>query len=241
MSKEELSNPNFEQIDITEKINPEKLKDDYNKFLVTETGNVIKGFSFEEKGRAYIIPEPDPVKVLFDAAYLNYLQIIKARSKLLNLFIGPQDENYRIALYDYYSYVNSFAVMLFTSIEAFLNYNIPDDYTFEYIAKGKTEIYDKIKIMDLNFARKMKEVFNVLFQKNFEKRFKKKYQHIINLREFRNSLIHLKPNTDDSTIYSKIYIQGLQFKFEETLDAVMDFINFYIPGTLDYCPCENNY
>ena len=203
---------------------------------------MLIGFPVNENGSMVFIPEPDPILIYFDTAYRNYKHITEHRKTLLNHFKGVKmDESYLIDLYSYYGSVNAFVILLFTAIEAFINYNIPEEYQYVDAGDKKTEIYNKAQIMYLPFKTKISIILKEIFKKDFIHSHPPTYQHITNLKEMRDSIVHLKPMKDTNTPYAHIYKKGLGFKFEETIDAVMDFMNYYKPGYITYCSCSKDF
>lgn len=141
-------------VNVAAHLRPSDVPKDAAAFIVTEDDKVLIGFQFNDSGRIVFIPEPDPILIYFDTAYSNYKQIKEKRQPLLNHFKGVKmGEDYLIDLYSYYGLVNSFIILLFTSIEAFINYNIPDDYLHTITFDKKTEIYNKSQIMYLQIGR----------------------------------------------------------------------------------------
>jgi hypothetical protein len=123
-----------------------------------------------------------------------------------------------------------------------MNWKIPDEYKYVVEGKKKTEIYNKIQIMEtIPFYDKIEIIFKEVFTKSFKEAFPLKYQHIINLKELRDDIVHLKPDNKTNTPFAFLYKRGLKFKFEDTLDAVMDFFNFHQPDYVTYCSCPNNF
>lgn len=228
-------------IQIGEELTPKDIPSNYTGILITEDGTALLAFRYNDNGRVVMIPETDPILVNFDTAYHNFKHLKQARITLLDHFKGKQtNEDYINALYAYYGCVNTFVILLFTAYEAFVNHNIPSDYLHRVDTKKRQEIYNKEQIMWLTIETKL-EILNEVFRKDFEKQHNSKFQHIDNLKQYRNSLVHVKPEQNTNTAYATILKKGLTFKFEETIDAVMDFMNFYKPGYIDYCPCLNDF
>ncbi len=215
---------------------------EYNAFSVTTDNKLLVCFQFNDNGRIVFIPEPDPILIYFDSAY-GHLRIIKEQRKtLLDHFKGVKmDENYLIDLYAFYGAVNGFIILLFTALEAFINHNIPEQYIYKVTSDRKTETYDKNQIMLLPFKLKVGTILKEIFKKDFSHAYKMKSQHISNLKEFRDNLVHLKPEIGTNTPYAYLYKKGLVFKFEETIDAVMDFMNYYKPDYVTYCSCSKDF
>jgi hypothetical protein len=214
----------------------------FNAISITEDNKALMCFPFNESGRLLYIPEPNPILIYFDSAYSHFKAITERRKTLLNHFKGVKmDEDYLNDLYGFYGSVNGFIILLFTAIEAFINHNIPEEYKYVVQSDRKTEIYNKNQIMLLPFKEKMGPILKEIFKKDFGHSYKLKYQHIINLKEMRDNIVHLKPEKGTNTPYAYLFKKGLTFKFESTIDAVMDFINFYKPGYITYCKCSKDF
>jgi hypothetical protein len=131
---------------------------------------------------------------------------------------------------------------LYSSIEAFVNRKIPEDYIYKQNGGGKcTKIYDSSQIQRwVSLEEKIEKILNEIEKKSFKKNYPLKQQHIQNLKEFRDSIVHTKKENLYSE-YESLFRKALSFKYEQTILSVMDFINFYENGFIEECPCESNY
>jgi hypothetical protein len=59
---------------------------------------------------------------------------------------------------------------------------------------------------------------------------------IWNLKEFRDQIIHTKPD-DNPLMYDSLIKMSLNFKYDETLEAVATFMNYYRPDYIVECNC----
>ena len=66
-------------------------------------------------------------------------------------------------------------------------------------------------------------------------------QHIWNLKEFRNDIIHTKPKKDAVLWYDNLIKKSLNFKYLETLNAVAKFMNFYKTDYIIECDCGKDF
>ncbi len=212
--------------------------------LGTDYGTMINAFPLAIDGRMYFIPEPDPVLIYFNNAYFNFKRIKESRKDLLATLDSVKllTENINANLYDYFGLCSGFVIFLFTSMEAFMNRLIPDNYVFQVKTKKCTEIYDKENIQSsFNFERKLKEVMKDIKHKEFHKAHDPKYQHIIHLKQFRDNIVHTKTNPDSVPKYDRLFSEAINFKYEHTLLAVRDFMNFYEPGYVEECNCGKDF
>lgn len=209
-------------------------------FLTTEDNKFFKAFTFRHNKQLKFIPEPDPILVYFNAAYLNYIQIKDKKKEIFEKLSGEKLSEVMIKeLYDYFGVTSSFIILLFTSIEALMNRCIPKDYTYKRILSKKTEIFTKKQIEEhIPFEEKLKNVLSDATKKNYAVQHPTKYTHISNLKEFRNMIVHTKEAEGEST-YDYVFKKALTFNYDETIDVVKDFCNYYTkPDFITECPCS---
>lgn len=201
---------------------------------------IIQGFIINLDGKKFVIPEPDPTLIQFDFAY-NSLRLLKeSKQKLKDKLSEKLTEDINNSLYQYFGYCNSFIISLFTSIESFINSRIPDNYIYIVETKQKTETFNKNQIERyLDFNTKLKEILPNIFTKYFKD--SPKFVHIMNLKEFRDMLVHIKSDGDGSTPFEYIYKKSLNFKYDDTIHAVRDFMNFYEPNYIEQCNCGKDF
>lgn len=209
-------------------------------YLTTEDNKFLKAFTFRHNNQTKLIPEPYPILVYFNAAYLNYIQINDKRNEIFEKLSGEKLSELMIKeLYDYFGVTSSFVILLFTSIEALMNRSIPKDYTYKRVTSKKTELFTKAQIENfIPFDEKIKNVLTDATKKNYAKQHPKKYTHISNLKEFRNMIVHTKEAEGEAT-YEYVYKKALSFNYEETLNVVKDFCNFYTKDDfITECKCS---
>ena len=212
-------------------------------FLTTEDNKFFKAFTFNYQNKVKLIPEPDPILVYFHAAYLNYIQISSRKQEIFDKLSAEKLNEVMIKeLYDYFSVTSSFVILLFTALEALMNRAIPNDYTYKRITPRKTELFSKAQIEQfIPFDEKIKNVLNEASSKNFSKQHPLKYTHISNLKEFRNMIVHTKEAEGAST-YDYLYKKALTFNFDDTIDAVKDFCNYYTKSDfITECTCSQTW
>ena len=205
---------------------------------------LIQAFPYKNNGFARFIPEPDPILLYFNYAYYEYLRFNPLKSKILQAATGEISEDISMFLYQYFGQSSAFIIMLFTSLEAFINRCIPKNFTYVKDIQGrKTEMYNKEQLERyISFDEKTKEVLNQIFdkKKNFASAHPLPNQHITNLKEIRDSIVHIKGNDEGHTAYEKTFKRLLDFKYVETLNAVKDFLNYYHDSSsyVEECPCN---
>lgn len=131
--------------------------------------------------------------------------------------------------------------MLFTSIEAFLNSQIPNDYVYKNKQSSKTELYDWLQIQKhIDFSTKIKKILPEITGKSYFTKSTINNELILNLKEFRDDIIHTK-NDSSPLIYHKLIDKAIKFKYDKTIEAVAHFINYYKPNYIEVCNCGKNF
>lgn len=205
---------------------------------------LVLAFPYRHDGFAKLIPEPDPVLLYFNYAYYEYLRFSPKKSTIFKIATGEISEDMSKILYQYFGESSAFIIMLFTSLEAFINRCIPKDFRYSKdIQNKKTETYNKSQIERfIPFDEKAKDVINQVFKnkKNFGQAHPNLNQHIINLKEIRDSIVHIKATEDGHTAYEKTFKRLFDFKYIDTLNSVKEFINYYHddPKYIEECPCN---
>lgn len=218
----------------------------YDDILVLEgeSGQMTPHFFIKKRNKQFIYPIVHLTLANFDFAYQLNIQRKEYESKAvrpfedLNMKEGVDLHNF----YIYYGYASNCVISLFTALESFVNYLIPDDRIFEKEITGKRiELYNKEQIQRwLTTDEKIKNVLFTFTGKNF---FQKQSEHtsrIDNLKKLRDELIHVK--ADENLENQKSIIKKLvDFKYDETLESVSKFINFYKPNFIEECNCGKEF
>lgn len=230
-------------VSLDDHVKSKSIPKDTTPFLTTEDNQFIKAFFFEFNKQIHIIPEPDPILVYFHAAYLNYIQINGKKNEVFSKLTGEKLSEIMInELYAFFGITSSFIILLFTAIEALMNRCIPKDYTYKRVTNKKTELFTKKQIEKyIPFDEKIKRVLTDATKKDFSSQHPIKDIHISNLKEFRNMIVHTKEAEGEST-YDYVFKKALNFNYEETLNVVKDFCNFYTQDDfITECNCELNW
>lgn len=227
----------------------EKKMDGYSAYAFTEDNKMVQTFKFENEGKVYLIPEPDPVVIYFDTA-VHYYKTIKSRRDDLFSKLSAEHKDFQAVngdFYWYYSNASNFILFLFLSLEAFINKSIPDDFEYRRtIQNKKTELYDKLQIQrHIEFLKKIKKVIPQLPQfeeKNFVKDFTHKYELIKDLKNFRDEIVHTKSfeGIGTNNFYEGLYVTSLNFEYDKVLFAARDYINFHQENLIEECLCGND-
>jgi len=230
-------------INWSEKGKVQKIGKDMVGYVITEERRMIKTFRYNHQDEILWIPEPDTVLIYFHSAYMNYRTIKERRVEIIKQIKEMKyTEEVQHALYEFFSVTSGFIIFLFTSVEAFINHSIPQDYIYRKSDRRKTEEYTKEQIERyIGIDEKLNEVLADVHKKSFKKSHPLVNKHIENLKDFRDSIIHTKAVVNENTSFDYLFKKSITFKYEETINAVRDFLNFYKPGYVEDCSCNNNW
>ena len=249
----QLSEDNMEKLKgiFPEKSNNEKFshikhKDisNYVPYLIMDDRTFIRGFNFNNNGMACALPLANPVLIYFHFAQATLKDTLLLRKELLDLFknntIAVDGEPLKL-FYNFFGIASTFVVMLVTSLEAFVNSKIDKDFLYRKKDGNKcVKVYDYEQIQRwISYEEKVTKILNKTTNKNFAKNYPLCQKQIDELLKLRNEVIHTKTdNTYD--YYEHLYTDMLSFKFNETIIAVRDFINYYEENLIEQCPCKAN-
>ncbi|MGZ5280997.1 MAG: hypothetical protein ACXWEY_01855 [Bacteroidia bacterium] len=114
-------------------------------FIQTDEDEIIKAFTYKLKENHYMIPEPNPIIIYFDAAYQYSQHLNETYDKVIEELNCEKGDVYRLnnKFYAFFSNATVCITFLFNSMEAFINLMIPDEYEFKNKTDKKTELYNK--------------------------------------------------------------------------------------------------
>jgi len=225
-----------------EMINNPRIPKGYIPYFLTDD-SMYTGFQVKINGQKRIIPEPDSILVYYSTAYYNYKALDESKKKVIKSTEQPVGSEPAIdELYEYFGLVSCVIIFLFMSVEGTMNRCIPEKYIHEKRMANKTETYNKEQIERyFSFERKL-EVINEITQKNFHQSFGMKYQQIINLKHFRDDIIHTKSSNQGQIASNHNFRRAFQFDFTYSMIAVRDFCNFYLKNDFIVdCPCSKDW
>lgn len=235
---------NYKNEGSLEPVSIESIPKDYIPYFTTDDNKFYQAFQLKINGKTRIIPEPDPILLYFHTAYTNYRLLDDAKRKLLDLTeITLGKEPAINELYEYFGMISSVVIFLFTTIEATINRCVPYDYSYTRVSKNKTEIFNKEQIeRALSFDEKIKQVLTNVTNKNFEKSHPLIFKHILNLKLFRDDIIHTKSHGQGISSEKHNYSRAFSFDYDKTIQSVKEFCNFYIkPDFIVDCPCSQDW
>lgn len=208
--------------------------------LIMESGELIHSFFYNNNGKACTIPLANPVLIYFNLAQSYLKDISNTKETLLSLFKADSNinEDSLSLFYRYFGLTSSFVVMLMTSLEAFVNQKIDKDYEYKKQDQNKClKVYNYEQIQRwIPLTEKIGNILNPVTSKNFGKNYKLKQTHIDNLKTLRDLIVHTKAGNNYEE-YIELYKKSLNFNFNESIEAVQDFINFYEPNLIEACGC----
>jgi hypothetical protein len=236
------SKPEWESVSIFDN---ETLKKNRGKIIYCQTEKKITYAGFVQKiGNDFcVFPVPDPTLVHFHSAQMNLIHAKEFKTKLIKglKFEEIKKDTPIHDLYNYYGHSTSVIINLFTSLEAFLNQQIPSDYIFKRKTGKCTEVFNYEQIFEyIDFKTKLTIIIPEITKKNFMGNSTPINNHIYNLKQFRDSVIHTKPKSE-SPLYQDLMKKSLEFDYDKAIEAVAKLMNFYQPGYIVECDCGNDY
>ena len=159
---------------------PEQAKDILKKVnamvaeLKAKGQEIIVGQSFDGKvavstqvglkgKKSYLFPEPNPVHLFFSNA-VEHFENAKILCQDFNKIDDTNHQQLFISFSKFFNEITSGIIMLYTSIEAFINQHIPEKLTFQI--DGKVNTKSNIELMDIK--QKIKDYLPIVLQINFQ-------------------------------------------------------------------------
>lgn len=212
--------------------------------IENQDNKMFGGFVEKINGINYVLPMPDPTLIYFHNAKVNFRSIAPTKKILLEkLDVRKASNNIPVhELYNYYCAASGVIINLFTCMESFTNQSIPSDYLYKKSDSKKTEIFNSKQIMEyVDFKTKVKVILPEIFGKSFFNHPTSANSLIDSLKEFRDQIIHTKPDAEDLIPYQQLIRKSMNFQYEKSIDAVFKFINFYKPNYIEECDCGEDF
>lgn len=200
-------------------------------FLHTNKGMLYGVDKLTFRNKRFLLLEPNPVTFYFSIANDTAMQIQEAYNRMEES-LSKTDSDYSVAMsYSYVFKVTSICILFaYTACDAFLNQMLPDHKEIQIEKNGKP--LNKKEIEWLPFEKKLKAV-SLFSGKDFAVKHPTKIKKLLQLRDFRNCLTHLKEVKEGIVIsYNDIYQEILESDLKRTVNCVKSFINFYEPGLI---------
>jgi hypothetical protein len=204
--------------------------------MITEfkTGEkrVIKVRPVNYDNKLFLTAFPNPIHLFLSLAIEHYDFSEQIKSTNFpkcgkqygdNIYILDIEENGTHDCYNrYIKYRVSSIIMLVSSMEAYLNHIIPNDFIYKTIRKGRDVTFDKVQIESskVSFREKLLEILPTISSNVFDwTTLEKEKNDILDLYENRKNLIHLKTNAADD--------------FERYFDTIDKMLDFDIPSAIN--------
>lgn len=207
-------------------------------FLQLEDQTIIQGFVHVVNGKPFMIPEPEPSILYFSNAENKLSDLLKNQSTLLKSNLTTNNfQELSHTFYDFFQISSDYIVNLFTSIEAYNNSLIPDDFSI----KIKRKHFDKKQTQrSMGFLNKVKIAIPKIKNKSFHKDYPKKYDLILKLKKLRDNVIHTKNMQDGyPASYRELYKSYLNFDFKMAYIITKEYFNYYSENWIEECYCDN--
>ena|SRR5690554_1437274 len=216
-------------------------------FMIDMDGYHMVAIIYNNQGKELLVPIPDLTLTYYDSAYMNNFQRKSFENDLFEKLSQTTEitDDVSHEIYRYVNYAATSIIMMFTSMESFLNNNIPKDGIIFNDGKILKKHNKKIKSFDKNYIQRY-----VSFEDKILKviPFFKKQNYFINkddfnkstigkLKKLRDEIIHTKSSFLDQN-QSLLFNQMLDFEFDKTLLEVREFMNFYKKDYVENCPCD---
>lgn len=234
----------FEEIILNKESNHDYLKDKNGSYTLIQTAEnfLIGGFVHKVNGKNYVFPIPDPTLVYFNHAQ-NSIKVIQSQKMRLLQKVDLTSKLSEPAINEIYAFFgvsSGYIIFLFASIESFINSLIPANYIFTKESKSKTETFNQSQIQEfLDFNTKITKVLTDITKKDFFRNQTRSTQMIWKLKDFRDSIIHTKQDPDQKS-YFNLLKNALDFKYDDTLESVAIFMNFYKKDYIIECDCGSD-
>ena len=219
------------------------LKNDILQFM--EDGTVIRTFTIPHKKDILIVPVVNPVLVYFHQAQSQLAYLLKQKETILATFVTKKIDNSEGRMgvfYNFFASSSTFIVMLYTSLEAFINQKIPVDKTFQEKNENK---YMKLYTAEqaqryMTFNNKIRLIIEAEYGKSFTNTHQSDSEHLNYLTDYRHEIVHTRKvsNWDN---YQNIYKKALEFDYLKALYAVRRFVNFYDSNLIEDCNCNEDF
>lgn len=219
------------------RVNKRKMTKNEVTYLTTTNNYHIQGFRHKVNGQDYTFPEPNPTLIYFASAQ-RFRREIETIKPIMLPKLNPASTNegeFTHDVYNYYGAVCGSVIFLATSLESFMNSLIDPKDVYKTVAKGEPLNFMQIQ-RKLSFDEKIKSAIPELRKKDFFKDHSDKGHLIADLQEFRDNIVHTKTN-NNVVKHDYLIKKSFSFKYDETIQAVADYMNYYKPNYISECTC----
>lgn len=222
---------------------PASDKESMNALIMMEDGELVQCFRYQVNGTTTYIPEPNPAVIYFDSARNYFRQMNDLKDKVFEntKTFAENTKGVNGDFYWYFSLASSYAIFLFSAVEAFVNMSIPGDISYErHLKDGSTQVLNREELQrKIRFAEKIERVLPTITNKHFATDHPDQFESIMKLKSFRDEIAHTKAYDGGPTAnsYQNLYVMSLAFDYEKTLHGVRDFINYHKADLIEECDC----
>ncbi len=209
---------------------------------------VIKARPVKYQNKLFVTAFPNPVHLFLSVSieHYNHSEKIKETNFLKcgkkigeDIYLLDIEENGTHSCYNHYiKYRASSIIMLVSSLEAYLNHIIPNDFVYKTIRNGKPVELNKKKIESsaVTFKNKLTELIPQLLCKNdFWVKNSQEKESIIELYENRKNIIHLKTNSqEDFERYFSVIDKMLDLDISKSINATIKFMNLVTNNFVEF-------
>ncbi len=216
-----------------------KVKNNTVPFIQTTEGKYIWATHYNYNGKQLIIPLPDLTLAYYDFAYQGDKIRQEYEKKMFEKLNSETEitEDVSNELYHYFGFASSCVIVMFTSIESFMNQILPDNFVYLKKSERNTELFDKEQIQkSMSFDDKIKKILPALFNKKYDL----SKSEIPVLKKLRDDIVHTKSKSD-FTLQEDLMKRVLNFKYGECLIEIRSFINFYQSDYIEECNCGKDF
>lgn len=183
-----------------------------------------------------MIPEPEPSILYFTNAEDKLNELLEIQSTLIESNLTTNNfSDLSHTFYNFFQLSSDYIINLFTSIEAFNNSLIPDDFSI----KIKRKNYDKERTQrSMDFLNKIKKAIPQIINKSFIIDNPKKYEFLLEIKHLRDNVVHTKNmQSGFPASYRELYKSYLNFDFKKSYEVTKDYFNFYKENWIENCNC----
>lgn len=226
-----------------------KVKKDKSGHFIAIAPDSKEFFSFIpiiENEQFFAAQFPDPIQLYYSLAFANYQFTKKTRHNITFQKNQPQPLNFVSGyLYNWHlQYKISTIIFLHSTIEAFINYLMPDDFIYKQEYSGgnadkfikQTKEHNKEQTERyILFREKLSKVIPQVTNIDFQKKHQKIYDKLLNLNELRNDIIHLRSTKEKNQQYfHKVFNEVINVNLTPFVNSVRDFINTIKPNFIEF-------
>ncbi|WP_422354570.1 hypothetical protein [Roseivirga pacifica] len=199
-----------------------------------------------KEGKLFASKFPDPIQLYFSLAYSNYTYSQKTYENITLQSEQGRPLNFiNSYLYNWHlQYKISTIIFLHSTVEAFINYSMPDDFIYKQTHVGnksdkfisQTKEFNKEQTERfIQFKEKLGQVMTQVSGIDLFENHKTIYDGLINLNSLRNDIIHLRSTLSKNQEYfRKVFEKVLNSDLSKYVDSVFSYVNLIVPNFLEF-------